>query len=121
MPAPVIVLVLLVVLGGAVLFWMLRWSKARAATAVELERAEPETLEYLVPPGQDPVVVMSALETEGFTTRMDTSGELLHIHCPAGRERARARARAVISEADASAIEHGRPIDRGRVTFVDER
>lgn len=121
MTAPVIVLVVLVALGGLVVFWLLRWGKERAATAEELERPETETLEYLVPPGQDPVVVMSALETEGFTTRMDTSGELLHIHCPAGRERARAKARAVISEADASAIEHGRPMDHGRVTFVDER
>jgi hypothetical protein len=86
-----------------------------------LERPETETLEYAVPPGQDPVVVMSALGSGGFTTRMDSSGEVLHIHCPDGREQARARARTVISEADESAIEHGRPVGHDRVRFLDER
>ena len=85
MLAPVVVLLVVVVLGGLVVFWMLKWGKARAATAEELEKPDTETLEYLVPGGQDPVVVMSALEAEGFTTRMDTSGEVLHIHCPNGR------------------------------------
>jgi hypothetical protein len=121
MTAPIIVVLVVAVLVGLAVFWMLRWSKERAATAGELERPSTETLEYVVPEGQDPVVVMSALESAGFTTRMDTSGEILHIHCPNGREQARARARMVISEANTSAIDHGRPLDQGRIAFLDER
>jgi hypothetical protein len=121
MPGLIIIVVVFVALAVLVLFWMLRWSKDRAATAEELESPATETLEYVVPNGQDPVVVMAALENEGFTTRMDSTGEVLHIHCPDGREQARDRARAVIAEADSTAIEHGRSLDQGRVTFVDER
>jgi hypothetical protein len=121
MPGLIIIVVAVVVLAAVVLFWMLRWSKDRAATAEALEGPATETLDYAVPTGQDPVVVMSALETHGFTARLDQSGEVLHIHCPDGREQARDRARAVITEADSSAIEHGQPLDHGRVRFLDER
>ena len=51
---------------------------------------------------------------------MDSSGEVLHIRCPDGRERSRDEARGVIAEADSSAIEHGQPLGQGRVTFLDE-
>ena len=92
MPGLIIIVVVFVALAVLVLFWMLRWSKDRAARP-GLESPAAETLEYVVPTGQDPVVVMSALESQGFTTRMDLSGEVLHIHCPDGRERARDEAR----------------------------
>lgn len=121
MPGLIIIVVVFVALAALVLLWMLRWSKDRAATAEALESPATETLEYVVPHGQDPVVVTAALENAGFTTRIDSTGEVLHIHCPDGREQARDRARAVIAEADSSAIEHGQPLGRGRVTFLDER
>jgi len=120
MLAPVFILVLVVILAGVGLIWLLRWSKQRGTTAAALEGAETETLEYAVPTGQDPVVVMAALETEGFTTTLDKTGEVLLIHCPAGRDRARARARAAISQADSSALEHGRRLDVDTVRFRDE-
>jgi hypothetical protein len=121
MGAPAFILVLFLVLAGLVLFWMLRWSKERGADAAALEGPDTETLEYVVPTGQDPVVVMTALETSGFTTTLDKTGEVVLVHCPDGRDRARDRARAAISEVDSSAIEHGRPLGAGAVRFRDER
>jgi hypothetical protein len=120
MIAPVAVLVLIVVALGLVLFWVLRWAKERGATAEALEDLDTETLEYVVPPGQDPVVVTSALAAEGFTTSLDSTGEVVLIHCPTGRERARPKARAAIAAADTSAVEHGQALQLGRVTFRDE-
>jgi hypothetical protein len=121
MLAPVVILVLVGVLAVAALFWMLRWSKERAATAESLESAGTETLEYPVPPGQDPVVVLTALESEGFATSLDATGEIVLIHCPDGRESARPLARAAISRADRTAIEHGQPMGAEAIRFRDER
>jgi hypothetical protein len=120
MIAPVVVLVIVIVVAGVVLFGLLRWSKQRGATAEVLEEPQTETLEYLVPTGQDPVVVTTALEAEGFTTSLDSTGEVVLIHCPTGREGARPKARAAIAAADASAIEHGQSLQVDRVVFQDE-
>jgi hypothetical protein len=121
MAAPAVILVLILVLAGLVLFWLLRWSRQRGTTAAALEGDETETLEYTVPSGQDPVVVMTALERAGFTTTLDKTGEVLRIHCPDGRDSSRERARAAISGADTSAIDHGRSLGVDTVRFHDER
>lgn len=121
MAIPVVILVLVLALAGLALFWLLRWSKQRGSAAAALEGTATETLEYAVPTGQDPVVVMTALESAGFTTTLDKTGEVVLIHCPRGRHRARDSARAAIAGADSSAIEHGRPLGVDTVRFRDER
>ena len=121
MIAPVVILVLVAVVAVLALLWLLRGSKERGATAEALESAETETLEYPVPPGQDPVVELTALESEGFATSLDATGEVVLIHCPSGREVARPLARAAISRADSTAVEHGAPMSDNAVRFRDER
>jgi len=119
--APVVILVVLAVLAALGIFWMLRWSKDRAASAELLESTDTDTLEYTVPAGQDPVVLLTSLESEGFATSLDATGQIVLIHCPDGREAARPLARAAISQADTTAIAHGRPLGSGAIRFRDER
>jgi hypothetical protein len=97
------------------------WSSRRLHTSEQLAGPEAPTLDYHVPPGQDPVVVLSALTGDGFEATTDPAdATLVHISCPAGLERARARARATIRSADATAIDHGAPANAHEVRFVDE-
>jgi len=123
MMIPVVVVLLLLVLAGVLLLAVRQWIRDRARTEAALESDRTETLEYVVPEGQDPAVVLVALEQEGFTPAADSLGRshLLRIHCPAGLERDRAQVRAVISRADSTAIEHGARIDVDPVVFEDER
>jgi hypothetical protein len=84
--------------------------------------AGEETLRYRVPDGQDPAVVMAALETAGHRTAVeDEAGEkYLVISCPKGRDASREEARKLIEEADRTSLE-GMKLATGRVAFEDEK
>lgn len=112
-----ILVVVLVVVGVGVRSWAAR----RDAAAEELARPATSTLDYLVPPGQDPVVLLTALTTEGFAATADPHrADLVHISCPAGPDRDRARARATIASVHRTGIDSGAPMDPGTVRFLDE-
>jgi hypothetical protein len=88
----------------------------------ELKSAETPTLEYVVPTGQDPAVVLAALEGAGFTatSRRTPTDQRILIACPEGLDRQRARARSVIASSGTSTTQQdGVPVQTD-VRFTDE-
>ncbi|MGY2875795.1 hypothetical protein ACVW00_002985 [Marmoricola sp. URHA0025 HA25] len=79
------------------------------------------TLEYLVPTGQDPAVVIAALHKAGFTAATDPapSGQRVLIECPEGVEHQRGDVRSIIESANRSTQQEGARLDLG-VRFSDE-
>jgi hypothetical protein len=81
-----------------------------------------ETLRYVMPDGQDPAVVISTLDSAGYTADLDVvaGDKQIVIACPAGRDRERARVRSVLGASDTTSLE-GPQFTPGRVTFEDEK
>ena len=117
--------VLGVLLALAVLmavYLMLRQRREGVADQADtLERPGTDTLRYTLPPGQDPALVVSALQRDGFTALSPTTGGRPHvvIECPQGRERAREPARHALESASTTGFE-GEPLDANPVRFDDE-
>ena len=88
----------------------------------ELHSDAVPTLEYAVPTGQDPTVILAALERAGYTATADPhhAHQRVLIACPEGLDRQRARVRSVIESASVTAPQDGVPIEAD-VHFVDER
>lgn len=121
MGALLVPLIVLVVILIAVGIGVRAWAARREAVAEDLARPTTSTLDYHVPPGQDPVVVLTALSTEGFSATADPHRtDLVHISCPAGADRDRARVRATIASAHSTAIDTGASMDPTPVRFADE-
>ena len=124
MNTPVVFLVFLVL---AVVVGIAYSARATGKVAKKAEQqASPtdprvETLRYRVPDGQDPTVLISALEPEGYTADLDVegAGRSLVIACPAGRDRERARVRSILAEHQTASLE-GPPIKPGKTIFEDE-
>src|SRR4051812_9060936 len=90
-------LLVVLVLGGAYLM-LRRRTDAMAARERDLERPETETLRYTLPPGQDPAIVLAALQRGGFAALSPATSGAPHviIECPQGREQAREPARKLL-------------------------
>jgi hypothetical protein len=98
-------LVALVAIGALVLWILREQSLNRERVEAELHLPDTPTLEYVVPTGEDPVVVLAALERAGYTAGVDSHGaqQVVLIKVPDGVERSRAKVRAVIEYAGAPA------------------
>lgn len=93
------ILFLVVVVAGLLVLRVARtWVLDEGATEARLRDPETHTLSYVVPNGQDPAVLMSALAHARFTAVTDTHGgiERLLIGC---EETDRAQVRQVIEDA----------------------
>lgn len=70
---------------------------------VEAELHDPGTpkLEYVVPTGEDPTIVLAALERAGYTAGVDSRGahQVVLVKCPDGRDVSRTAVRNVIATA----------------------
>jgi hypothetical protein len=116
--APVIVVIVLAVLGFV---GVRAWVFARQRQTDEIVGPGIPSLEYVVPDGQDPVVVLTALSADGYTATTDPAApNLVHIACPAGLDRERPRVRATIQHAGVTAVDTGVPFEPDQVRFVDE-
>ena len=114
---------LVVVLAGIALALVLkRWADERAAREDRIVLSPFETLEYVVPPGQDPALVLEALETAGYPVAPDPAAgsRLIHIECRFGRDHERARVREVIESSAVATIDDGTTPIPQLVRFVDE-
>jgi hypothetical protein len=120
---PVLVAVIVVVVAIVVLVAARSWMRERGRKEAVLQSPTSETLEYLVPEGQDPAQLIGALRMDGYTAVVDAMGirQRLSIDCPNGVERDRPHVRAIIKNNSATAIEHGAELDLDRVVFEDER
>ena len=80
-----------------------------------------QTLNYIVPEGQDPTILVTALHHAGYEVVADPAGgeQRLLIGCPGGREADRAAIRAVIEHVQTTGIDGvGLRVDHAR--FEDE-
>lgn len=114
---PFVLIAVVLVLGALALR---RWGGRRQRLADELADPATPTLDYLVPAGQDPVVVLATLAAEGYEATVDPDvTQLVHVACPAGADRERAHVRAALETADTTSLEGG-PIEPAPVRFADE-
>lgn len=118
----IVILVALVALGLIVLYVVREQVRQRQHVDEELHEERTPTLEYVVPTGQDPVVILAALERAGYTATVDPhhARQVVLIACPAGVERERAHVRSVIEAADVTAPQDGVPLEVD-VRFRDEQ
>jgi len=118
---PIVITLAILVLGLIVLYVVREQVKHREQVDAELSDPRTSTLEYVVPTGQDPAVILAPLEQAGYTATVDPSGahQIVMVHCPAGRDRERARVRSLIESANVTAPQDGVPISVD-VRFRDE-
>jgi hypothetical protein len=124
MNTPVVFLVFLVLAVVVGIAYSARATGKVAKLAEEqASPADPriQTLRYRVPDGQDPAVLIAALEPEGYTADLEVldAARFLVIACPAGRDRERARVRHILAEHEVASLE-GPPISPGKPIFEDE-
>ena len=107
----------------AVLVWFAvqatRWAAARSQVDHDLARPGVETLDYVVPEGQDPAVVVAALQENGLEAAPDI-GAKQRVHV-AARGHEREHVRSIIESVETSAIQDGAPVPPVVVRFEDER
>jgi hypothetical protein len=121
MAAPLVPIIVVLILLAVVVVGVAAWASRRQRVSDELASTAAPTLDYLVPPGQDPVILTTALDAEGYTVTTDPRNALLvHVSCPAGPDRDRARVRAVISSVHTTALDAGQRMEIGEVRFTDE-
>ena len=122
MGALLVPLLVLVVVLGAGLLALARWGVRRERLVKELHDPATPTLTYRVAEGQDPAVVLAALESDGYVAATDpVDSRVVVIGCPAGPDRERAHVRAVIRAAGSTVLDDGAPVEPGSVRFDDER
>jgi hypothetical protein len=110
----------------AVLVWLAvqasRWAAARSQVDHTLASPAAATLDYVVPEGQDPAVVLAALHDNGVQAAPDVGArQLVHVACPPTSNGERERVRSIIEGIHRSGIDAGAPFDAGAVRFEDER
>jgi hypothetical protein len=106
-----------------IVLYVLRQQVAeREQVSEELHSPQTPTLEYAVPTGQDPTVIVAALEKAGYTATADPhhAHQRLLVACPEGVDRDREEVRSVIESASVTAPQDGVPL-KTDVQFVDER
>jgi hypothetical protein len=118
---PVLAVVLVLAVVVAAYLMLKRRTDAVAGKADRLESPQTETLTYTLPPGQDPAVVLAALERDGFTALSPVTGgrPQVIVECPNGRERNREPVRRALEGAGTTGFE-GEPLDTHGVQFDDE-
>lgn len=106
-----VILVSLLGLGAVASYLLREQSLARENVEHELHDPHTPTLEYSVPTGQDPAVILAALERAGFTAGVDPHGahQVVMVKCPDGPEQVRSEVRALIGASQG-----------GEVRFRDE-
>ena len=116
----IVLIPILIVAAVAVIGVLALRAWGRRRTAVDDELAgDTQTLDYLVPQGQDPAVLISALKGDGYQAAPDPGRtNLLHIACPSGLDRERPRVRATLEAARLSGPGTGTSPEP--VRFVDE-
>jgi heme/copper-type cytochrome/quinol oxidase subunit 2 len=106
---------------GAVAYVLREHSAKRERVDEELHETRTPTLEYVVPTGLDPAVILAALHREGYTATVDSQAahQVVLVECPLGLEAQRDAVRAAIESADTSSSDHEVPVPTN-VRFRDE-
>lgn len=107
-----------VVIGLVFMLALRKWTFAEARTEARLRSSDTPTVAYVVPHGQDPALLMTALVREGFVSVPDIVGgvERLLIECD---ESDRARLRRILEHVDRTGT-GGTAMHAGRARFDGE-
>jgi hypothetical protein len=112
--------------AAAALVWIVLYVVRQQAAEREqidkrLHDENTPTLEYDVPTGQDPAVLLAALERAGYIASTDSrpTHHVVMVLCPDGVERERGNVRSVIESASVTSREDGVPL-QVEVRFRDE-
>lgn len=114
--------VLAIVALAVIVLYVVRQQVAeRERVSRDLHDERMPTLEYLVPTGQDPAVILTALERAGYTATVDPhhAQQLMLIACRGGLEHDRETVRSAIESASVTAPQDGIPV-AAEVRFRDE-
>lgn len=108
------------VVGLIVAFALRRWTLDEAQTEARMHTPEAHAVAYDVPVGQDPAVLLAALERAGYQAVSDMSRgvERVLVACPG--EQDRAQVRSIIEHVHSTSFE-GAEINVAHVSFEDER
>jgi hypothetical protein len=117
----ILLLFIAVALVGGLAFVLRAHAAKRERVDEELHDARTPTLEYAVPTGQDPAVILAALHREGYTATVDPNAahQIVMVKCPEGLEAQRERVRSAIESANVTTADDGIPL-RVDVRFRDE-
>jgi hypothetical protein len=117
----ILAFVALVVVAAVVVTFVKNESLTRERIEAELHDPRTPTLEYVVPTGEDPAVVIAALERAGYTAGVDSRGthQIVLVKCPDGTEPSRTVVRSVIATAGTTTPRREVPAPRD-VRFRDE-
>jgi hypothetical protein len=121
----IVVLAAIVALALAVLYVVRQQSEffvRRREVDRELESDHSAALEYDVPTGEDPAVILTALELAGYTATVETRHphQRVLIAYTGDREAARDRIRPVIERAGVATPHEHAPVHTRTVRFADE-
>ena len=120
-PLGLIFLLVVIVLTVIGLYWVRPWARQRQRLSDHVNAPSTPTLDYRVPAGQDPAVVMAALTGAGYEAAVDPhDAHRVRVDCPAGPDEERSRVREVIAGARSTAIDAGKPARPDTVVFEDE-
>ena len=113
-------LIAFVVVGLLVAFALRRWTLDEARTESRMHEPGAATVIYDVPAGQDPAVLLAALDRAGYSavSDMDRGVERVLVECHS--ERDRHRIREIIGHANRTGFE-GAETPVAHVSFEDER
>jgi hypothetical protein len=120
---PLIVILVVLVLAAIL---ARRFTHREVERSDELRSADRPSLRYLVPPGQDPAVVVLALEQAGYVTSPDSesgaSTPIVAVGPRAGETLDREAVRATLMQTSGTNIvpEESAQVERRRVLFQDE-
>jgi hypothetical protein len=117
-----LILMIVAVVALALLVWAGLQDRIRQQRRVREDAdGNVPTLDYEVPEGQDPAVLVVALRQEGYEATVEPSGRHPHVlvPCPSGAERERAHVRSVVQAASVSALDDGVPLQQ-EIRFADE-
>jgi hypothetical protein len=123
MLVPVLLALIVVVVGVAA---VKRFGARANENSDRLQAADRPTLRYLVPPGQDPAVVLGALRDAGYDASPDSepgpSSPVVIIGATTGGAPDRDHVRDVLTALDQTSVnpDDSAPLDIRRVRFTDE-
>jgi hypothetical protein len=119
---PVIILIIVIIAAAIAIK---QFGRREVQRSDRLQHADRPTLRYLVPPGQDPAVVVAGLRQAGYDASADSEpgpSSPIVIIGETGTVPDREEVRRTLADLDGTNVvpeESGR-VQRPRVTFVDE-
>ena len=126
MGAVLVPVLLLIVVLIAVAIAIKQFGRREIQHSDRLQNADRSTLRYLVPPGQDPAVVLTGMRRAGYDASADSepgpSSPIVIIGGPGGSEPDREEVRHALTELDGTNVvpEESGSTQRSRVRFADE-